>query len=330
MPENDTNTVCTGREQPRLTACGRIRRAAKRRRRAAFGVAQIVAIFLGLAILAVISGSQTNWFGTVRSGGDDAALKANIDRVAQAADSYWTTYAADRHGRRDIDLSEFCRFANDEFAVSDDLILRTLGVGDATGGALAANDSTQSVGAFTDGNAGFMVAYSTTASPVATKSAAKCTTAGDPDLIGISTTDSGYDLLVFNAASTAHTGAGAQAAPLNGTAAIELDDLQNVGLVSTNSVWMAQLHGWAAAEIPAGARTGTTAANDVLVFGGVSPSGRSFCLIKVFNASDRGEVGEYRVAHDASTTDATPIAVCSEGTTGTGENTARIGGGWPG
>ena len=267
-------------------------------------------------------------------GSEDQALKSNIDRVAAEAEVYWQQYSADRHGRRDIDLAEFCNYANAQFAVGDDLILRTLGVGPTTGGAVtAAARSTVASTAISDGIADHIAAFEPTSGDLSTESSAKCPDDGAPSSFKLAAANEpGYDLLVMGGAATAFTAGGVMSDPLDGTAAVELDDLKNVGLVSTNSVWMAQLHGFPITGLPSGARSATGEANEVLVFGGVSPGGNSFCLIKVFSASDRGSIGEYRVAHKASDTDATPFAVCTTGaigTTATGKNTPRFNAGWP-
>lgn len=318
MPENHTNTVCQDREQPGLTTRMRLWKAARKRRRAAIlGPGLIITLLLALAIFGVIAGNNAGWFSSVSSSGDDTAAKNSVDRVGQSFDKYWAEFAQDRHGRRDIDLSEVCNFVNAEFATGQALVLRTLAVrdsGDLTA-VTTASDTAEAADSVDDGEADYIALRTGLGTAV---------TAGCPTITGTGSTTVGHplagvDMIVSdNTIAAANLPAGFAAAQQ-----IQADDLAEAGLMSTNTVWMAQHVGM---TVPAGSRSNGNTSNEVLVIGAVSPSGRSFCLIKVFNASNRGEIGEYRVSRDASATDETPFAVCSEGTDTTG---VRINSGWP-
>lgn len=323
----DTIDPYTGRERgpsPGLTALRSIATAMSRMRMRS-GQAQNQALIWTAVIVGIIilGGTGYGIYRLITSGSEDQALKNNIDRVAEASETYWQQFAPDRHGRRDIDIMEFCNYANSEFGVGDELALRTLAVADGA-------DATAPDAAETHQTLGLVTHVSAFDAAVATNTEATCPSA--VDLFG------SFDIIVNNAAIAANTTAANDAFGIKEASdAAESDDLISAGLMSTSTVWIAQHAGWDQSttpaideEVPAGTRTtGNTAANDVLVFGGVSPSGRSFCLIKVFSASDRGQVGEYRVARDASDSNVTPISVCSLGANGSGANEPRINSGWP-
>ena len=87
--------------------------------------------------------------------------------------------------------------------------------------------------------------------------------------------------------------------------------------------------GWKApvpGDLPRVTAVSNTADNEVIIFGGTMPDGTSYCLIKVFDADDRTQIGEYRVARSGS---AGGIAVCTEGIDAAGANEARFNAGWP-
>ena len=65
---------------------------------------------------------------------------------------------------------------------------------------------------------------------------------------------------------------------------------------------------------------------EYLVFGGMAPDGTSFCMIKVFDASDKDAIGEYRGAR--LTTDNDEFATCAAGLAGIGDD-GLVQGTWP-
>ena len=279
-----------------------------------------LAVIAGILILGA---SAIGLYWLFIRGSEDQALKNNIDRVTASAETYWQQFSADRHGRRDIDLSEICEYANAEFAVGEDLVLRTLAVVDDGTTAVATASAAPDTEIDPDGMADRMAIRAASL----TDADANCATAPVPAAGNF--TVAGVDIIVSGADFTV-------AAPYAGDADIDADALINAGLMSTNTVWMSQMAFDeatgampGAGEVPRGTRSSNNKSNDVLVFGGVSPSGTSFCVIKVLSASDRGQIGEYRVARAASDDVTTPFAVCSEGLGGAGANTPRINAGWP-
>ena len=300
---------------PGLTLLRTLGRAAKRCR-PGFGTKEALILAAVAAAVVVVLGGSFLLFRAIFGGSEEQVLKSNIDRVAQKADVYWNEFAADRHGRRNIDLGEFCDYANAEFAVGEDLILRTLGVRDSTDLTTTdlTSDTAEAANSAAEGDADHVALRTDLAS---TDISASCPTITGTDPGGHTVV--GLDMIVSeNTIAAASLPGGFQTA-----SPIQADELISAGLSSTNSVWLAQHVG---STVPAGARSTGNTENDVLFFGGVAPSGRSFCLIKVFNASDRGAIGEYRVARDASTGDETPFAVCSEGID---TPNVRINAGWP-
>lgn len=304
--------------------------AAMRRMRLRRGQAQSQAlIWLGVIIgIAILSAGAYGAYRLIVSGAEDTALKDNIDRVAQEADIYWTSFAQDRHGRRSIDMVRFCTYANSKFSADEGITLRTLALADGTA---VANDSTDTDAANTidftndDEIAERVVARLRGLDD----SAATCPDGTTEDAAGSTSNreieDFAYaDIVVGddNPSTPTLTGASSHTAAF----APSLGTLENVGLGTQNAVWMAQYDWAAAGDLPDGTRGGFTQANEVLVFGGISPSGNSYCLVKVFDADNRAQAGEYRIVQQGTGDAArTPFAVC------TGRiDTDQTNAGWPG
>lgn len=310
---------------PGLTALRNLG-AALRRMKTRRGLAQSQAmIFLGVVGAILILGAGA--FGFYRlfiQGSESQALKSNIDRVAQASETFWNQFSADRHGRRKIDLAGFCNYANSQFTTEDQIVLRTLSIADASlAGATAQGDADA---VLTDGEADEMLGTARTGAqahcptdPASTLAAGQLGVAGASDIVVGGTT------LVVGATALAspnvpHAATAAATAPT-------IASLEDVGLASTQAVWIAQYNGWTAgAQVPAGTATSNGTDNEVLVFGGVAPSGESYCLVKVFNANDRSTIGEYRVGKQAGTGANHLFAVCSRGIAETGVSHNA---GWP-
>ena len=249
-------------------------------------------------------------------------------------------------GRRKIDLYRFCQFANNQLA-EDDLNLRTLQITNADGGATA--------------NAVLTAAQiaSTTNDDISMAGAAEAAVSADSTATCSDGSNMNTAFHDIHAGDERGTSVGLDA---------HNNALENAGLLSTRTVWMAQYGNgaaslntgtpascsdtgyttqatctaasetWTAAVgyvfAPEGADTtyaasgGSSATGvEVLVFGGPSPSGDSFCLIKVFDAANAEEIGEYRVSR-LSTPDF-EFATCLEGYDASGFNEPRRGGQWP-
>ena len=306
-----------------------LRNIRERGRRRRSGVAVIIQVLLYAALVVAIIGSAIGGpalYRRIVGGGEQNVLRSNIDQVARIAEEYWTQYAADIGGRRDIDLTELCPYLNREFAGSA-ISLRTVAVFANTG---ATGTGTNTQPEADDGTNGIVDGMATNLAINATPTLqpddtdALCPVVqGTPaanarwaaNVARAATPNGGVDLYVGRAGGTGH--------------GVSAGTLANAGLRSTRTVWMAQ-YNWDADNVPAGARATQGANNDVLVFGGVAPDGTSYCLIKIFSANDRAAIGEYRVAREPQ---AASFAVCSEGAGGatapSAENTPRLNAGWP-
>lgn len=296
------------------------------------GVAVIVQVLMYAALVAVIIAGAIGGpalYRRIVGGGEQNALKTNIDQVARIAEEYWTQYAADIGGRRDIDLTELCPYLNRELAGSA-IALRTVAVHADLGSMAEAQPANAHDGAAWGATAaatgireGTAARININSTPV-NATAALCPTVHqgrtiwsaqggrNPDPTASPPAGRGVDLRIGHA----------------GGNAVSTGELATAGLRSTRTVWMAQYNMATGTNVPAGARATQGAGNDVLVFGGVAPDGTSYCLIKVFSANQRAAVGEYRVAR-------VPLgdrfAVCSEGiAAGAGNpNQPRVNAGWP-
>ena len=310
---------------PGLALLRTIGRAAKRCR-PGFGTKEaLIFAAVGAAVVVVLGGGFL-LFRAIFGGSEEQVLKSNIDRVVQSSERYWNEFSSDRHGRRGIDIGEFCEFANSEFAVSGDLSIRTVAIAGAAAGTGSPGD--------TSGIAGGMATHVAVQTAIDAAEGG-CPLHGSVIQLGVDFPDIIISNAVLVPANQGAAGVWPERALAvtsgSGLQPAEADDLVTAGLMSTRTVWMAQFDFAVATDVPAGAReVDNSADNDVLVFGGVAPSGRAFCVIKVFSASDRSEVAEYRVSREASNGAATPLAVCTDGVdVTTGGNTPRVNSGWP-
>ncbi|WP_419946340.1 hypothetical protein [Candidatus Poriferisodalis sp.] len=342
----DTETAQDAADTPARP--GTLRRVlAKRRsdRRGALGSTEMVQLIGVILLIALLAGGTFVYLRFIRGSSENSVVQRNIDEVAKLADSYWQNYAADVDGRRKISLAGFCQFANSQVA-AEDLNLRTLQlVSAAAAPAIAAPSDT------------FDMADSVITRTISTpRSTANC-----PNLNGLNGTDANvssldeyyHDILARDGDGTASTSVGAGQLASTGSAneaatvfdytgstgTQSADDhnnaLEAAGLLSTKTVWMAQYGSGSAISgfVPAGTDTtfdpdgARDFGTEFLVFGGMSPSGDSFCLIKVFDASNNDQIGEYRLSRLA--TDDFQFTTCGAGADGTGVNLPRRGGKWP-
>ena len=241
-------------------------------------------------------------YRSVTRGAEDNAAKTNVDRVLGAAEDYWQQFALDRRGVRQINLKEFCGYANSQFAIEDDLTLRSAAVV-AGGATTAAVGPTKQTAVDASGGLAISAAAATAAPNRAVCTAP--TTAADHAEVATGTATH-YDVL-FAAAAATGTTAGYQAG-----VATTMTNWQTAGLGNTRGVFMLQPPNtgtagtsWATATatvagVPAGTAVGKTDSkanyekNEVLVVGAVSSSGNTFCAVKIFDADDRGHIGNYR------------------------------------
>lgn len=295
-----------------------------------------------IAVIGVLALAGTVGFLIVRavtSGSEHSVVQQNIEQVAGIADSYWDQFAADVDGRRKINLGDFCEYANNQLA-AEDLNLRTLQFGNASAvqaqPSAAANALVESVAASDNNGAR------------ARCTARDVTSGGDATE---ATQEEWYaDIIVFDG-NTAGTTPATGAAQLTGTVDPAIvardsgaqneqqlaDALDSVSLRSTRTVWMA-LYGTGAALTnfaPAGTDTTFDPDNanpfergvEYLVLGGVAPDGASFCLVKVFDASDATNIGNWYSARLPQADNS--FTVCAQGTNVTTGDARVVRGSWP-
>lgn len=303
-----------------------------------------------IAVIAVLALAGTVGFlivRAVRSGSEHSVVQQNIDQVSALGDTYWDLYADDVDGRRKISLSGFCDYVNNSVG-DQDVNIRTLQIIDSAGGAVAAADLEQGTDGGAPGRFEGMVyqdpADVSTARCPASRAAIGLVYA---DILAKANPNSAATAVNAGAMSAASDGrawdilTGAELAA--GIAAPTPDSmkeaLEAVDMLSTKTVWIAQFSDDGGTATPMPLPTGTDntidptgasntdAGAEYLVIGGVAPDGTSFCLIKVFDATDPSETGDYRIARVA--VDGFGFASCLQGVTGAIPNEPRHGGGWP-
>lgn len=328
---DDMSAVDDGNTPPsrhRKRLLGRLRR----RDRKGQGENQLIYIIAAIAVTVILGGGAFLLVRALTGSSENRVMQDRIDQVATLADDYWNTHAADADGRRKISILSgqgFCGFANRRLAEGD-LNLRTLQAVADTGTASLAQNTKALLSA-----AGLVLAVDvldTGRANTAAPAEAKCATNG-AGIAGAAAALPTVDILIDPARATAMTDALYQA------------QLDAAGLQSSRTVWMAQYGAGvdlssgatpgAADIVPEGtdtvySPTGTTSLDvgvEYLVLGGVAPSGDSFCMIKVFDASNPANTGEYRVARSAQPDFS--FATCLDGYNATGANTADHSGSWP-
>ena len=312
-------------------------------RKGALGSTELLQLLAVVAIIALLGGGVLLLINALKSSGEHSVVKGNIAKVSTMADTYWNSYAADVDGRRKINLGDFCEYANNQL-VGEELNLRTLQLADGATGATtlvaapaAADSLARGIAALPNTGAtatcahrdGGLLADTWTQNEAYADIVAYG--ANNPITTGLHTAH-GTGVLPTTAART-YTGSAPSASAEVRTAALDA-----IGLRSTKTVWMA-LYGTGVALTAGFAPDGTdtvyaTTANasttergvEYLVFGGMAPDGTSFCMIKVFDASDKDAIGEYRGAR--LTTDNDEFATCAAGLAGTGDD-GLVQGTWP-
>ena len=217
-------------------------------------------------------------YRSVTRGAEDNATKTNIDRVLAAAEDYWQQFALDRNGVRSIPFTEWCNYANSQFTIEDDLVLRS-----AAGRATAAAVTTHLAPAGADADA--VLGGATNATNRATCPAG---TAAADSQVGK------FDIIISDETA---------ASPISAWRTLKLGSTRAVFLLGVDAVSHvpASTGPTVAALLPAGterpaAQKVANAAerNTVIVVGAVSSSGNSFCAVKVLDADDRSHIGNYR------------------------------------
>lgn len=305
---------------------------------------ELVILMIVLAALALAGTVGFLIVRAVRSGSEHSVVQQNIDQISGLADTYWDQFAADVDGRRKINLAGFCNYVNNN--VTDDVNVRTLQYVDS---ALALE------GAPTAGANGL---FRGIASVAPTSNEANCHATRsvlDEKHADIVATDTLATAAITAAANLVRQGATpvasdllAVAKPSGQTDAAQADEmrtaLEAVDLLSTRTVWIAQFGdtnsdfgtsgtgGFAPTgadiRIDEGGSTATDVGAEFIVIGGVAPDGTSFCLLKVFDATDAGHIGDYRVSRAPQ--DDLSFASCSAGWDQSDNvNEPRKGGGWP-
>ena len=262
-----------------------MRRPARRRS----GLAQTQLLILGAVIAAVIVLSVGGFavYRSVTRGAEDNAAKTNIDRVLTAAEDYWQQYALNRDGTRDISYPELCDYMNSQFTVEDDLILRSAAVVRGT-----SNGAYHGLGtnATVERSAPVHVAQK---GAIDSRRAFCDVDVGTGKEIVVGQNGTGRLDVQFHPA--------AASAPSRQMSAWQDPALK---LGSTRGIFMMPAQkfdkstgtssGWGLGQ--PGVPPGTDPATEAFVVGVVGSSGNTFCAVKIFDADDRSDVGNYRYA----------------------------------
>lgn len=313
------------------------RRWWRRLNRKGLGSTELTLLILVIIIVGLLGGFGLQRALSARGGAEHAVVKRNIETIAQYADTYWNSYAADADGRRKINMGDFCHYVNNQLA-GGDIKLRTLILSEAGAASDPANDP---VTDFTATGLALNVDVGTN-----TADTALCASRDGGTLATTLTQNEGYsDIIAYpdNAVKTVLAVVPAVAASADGvvvapTTETRRSAIESIGLRSTDGVWMA-IYGDGAALANNFAPGGTDTTYDAtanasntqrgveyIVIGGVAPDGHSFCMLKVFDASDNTDIGEYRQARLPQDDD--QFAVCSNGFGATGD-AQMIQGDWP-
>ena len=271
-------------------------------RKGALGSTELLQLLAVVAIIALLGGGVLLLINSLKSSGEHSVVQRNIENVATITDTYWNSFAADNDGRRKVTPFKLCQYVNSQMN-SDEVNFRTLQV--VTDAGLPTDDSMELVP---------RLGYRTASTG---ETEAVCPTA-------ITDLDNSYaDILVFTGGENLVDGnvvagssdaanadeaagyslGGADATPSQ--AALQTA-LEGIDLLSTNTVWMAQFGATGTtgfARLPAGTDgtfdavgAGTAAGAEYVVLGGQAPDGASFCMVKVFDAADNDEIGNYYLA----------------------------------
>ncbi|WP_428120715.1 hypothetical protein [Candidatus Poriferisodalis sp.] len=319
----------------------------RRRDRKGQGENQLIYIIAAIAVTVILGGGAFFLVRALTSSSEARVLQQNIDDISELAEDYWQRYSGDIDGRRKIALPAFCQYANANLG-EEGINLRTL---QAVTGAVVTGLLELDADADVTGAESFHLVSNGTTALMAhrggTTSAASC-----PDDSG-DLVNEGANILISDTGLTGVTGVTSTDWSGTGTHTLGLvaqhtNSLEAAGLLSSRTVWIAQYgqtaanQGWGLETTDTGLPIGTdgklsTAATvtvdshaakaEFLVIGGQAPDGTSFCLIKVFDAADPGDIGDYRVSRAPQ--DNLGFASCLKGTNATGVDAPRRGGEWP-
>ena len=305
----------------------RKRRWWQRHDRKGLGTTELTILILVIVMVGLLSGLGITMVMSARSGAEHSALKSNINTVSSFVDTYWNSYASDSDGRRKITPFRLCDYLNSQLG-GDDLNIRTLQLVEAG----AAADAPLALTATAPGPE-FAVNIGTVPNAAAE---ANC-----PSTLSRLGTDLYADIVVGGAttaiavADWEATGAAAKTAAMTSTDGARQTELEQVGLLSTQTVWIAQYgtsgtagaNGFDATGVTGNLPDGTdgkfdtaggnaTAAGaEYIVLGGVAPDGTSFCMIKVLDAANNEDLGDYYLARapQEGTNAANTFTLCVEG-----------------
>ena len=315
------------------------RRWYRRKDRKGLGSTEIALIAVAIVVVGILSALGISRIMSARTSAEHSALQSNIETVSQFVDVYWNQYAGDIDGRRKLTPYRLCQFINSQLG-GEDINFRTLQFADAN--ATPANLEAHAS----------LVALVKNLQTVSKPSAADANCPGEQGDL-----DEFYaDILVAaggtnmaNAPATANQATTYVALANRGT---DTDDgvrqaaLEDVGLLSTKTVWIAQYGtsgnagtaGMAeGSDVPTGtdakfdaATAGTAGGAEYIVIGGQAPDGASFCMIKVLDAANNDALGDYFVsrAPQEAAGELNSFATCATGIDDTGPNEVRRGD-WP-
>ena len=291
----------------------------RRKDRKGLGTGELVALILVIALVGLLAGLGISRLIGARSGAEHNALQTNIETVESFVDSYWNQFAADELGRRKLDPARLCSYLNSQIA-GGEIVLRSLRftAGGSTGGtaapvpAAAATDPADFATSIAVHNARGVDSEASCSDWQTVLDAVTGPAATPPTPpVGVA------DILVG--------AANFSAAVPNGSHDNATGDLstvaQDIGLLSTKTVWIGFYTGLAAGVLPAGTDVDFDGGTEYVILGGMAPDGTSFCAVKVLDAAANDNIRTWhrsRLPDDNRT-----FLTCTDGTSATTTNPAN-------
>ena len=284
----------------------------RRRDRKGLGTGELVALILVIALVGLLAGLGISRLIGARSGAEHNALQTNIETVESFVDSYWNQFAADELGRRKLDPARLCSYLNSQIA-GGEIVLRSLRFVQAG----TSGDTAENAPAFAANDPADLAEHIAVGNNRGLETNADCS---DWDSNITATADA--DILVSTAAITA--------GPPNhdyGTAVNRATLVQDIGLMSTKTVWIAFYEGLdATGGVAAVMPTGTdvdfdNGGTEYVILGGMAPDGTSFCAVKVLDAADGDNVRTWH--RSRLPVDGRTFLTCTDGVAATSTNPAN-------
>ena len=201
-------------------------------RKGALGSTELLQLLAVIGIISLLAGGVLLLVNALKSSGEYSVVQRNIDNVGAMGDTYWNSFAADNDGRRKVTPFKLCQYVNSQMN-SEEVNFRTLQVVTAAGALYG-----MPVAVPIDGGGLTLAARVVVKDdPAGRETASNATCPG-----GIGELGGTYaDILVPSGdASGTFAGYDTTAGSASATLGARQVALENIDMLSTNTVWMAQ------------------------------------------------------------------------------------------